>query len=368
MISSQSHWKFPDPSNGIELTKIKKELKKEIEDTTLFGKPLFSVWINDVTSSQPLSETDWEVCMNNAKNCDILICLYNGHSGSQKNKAGIGFCEAELNAGYSQAPGKVRIIEVGNSDDVRANNTGSKKELDDKFYEWIQNIGPYWDSVHSIEELKDSVKKALFEVIMQLSEGGLREVNRGNAYLGPPLEWRRLNYLDRQKAMIEALTQSIKSVPGRMIENDHSFLPISGKEILFIPSAIPDSMSISQAKEMVGQPFLKDYEKASWVGDNQGGPMHVIACYSGATETQAKKLLGFPDATVIPAPFGVYVADNVQKVQFVFIAKCTSEASTKNNFQMFVNWLHQGGEDKFLAKRALSRAKIIRVIEEEYDE
>ena len=96
------------------------------------------------------------------------------------------------------------------------------------------------------------------------------------------------------------------------------------------------------------------------------GPVHIIACHKGATETQAKKLLGFSDATVVSAPFGVYVADNVQKVQFVFITDCRDAANTYNRYLSFVTWLEETGEDEFLAQRAESRAKITRVIADEY--
>lgn len=39
----------------------------------------------------------------------------------------------------------------------------------------------------------------------------------------------------------------------------------------------------------------------------------MIACNKGATETHATSPLGFPDATVVSDPFGVFVAD-VQNV------------------------------------------------------
>ena len=51
----------------------------------------------------------------------------------------------------------------------------------------------------------------------------------------------------------------------------------------------------------------------------RGGPVHVIACHKTATESQAARLLGFPDATLVSAPFGIFAADPVQKVQFAFI-------------------------------------------------
>ena len=135
------------------------------------------------------------------------------------------------------------------------------------------------------------------------------------------------------------------------------------QKVLLIPHAIPAALSIGPAKEMVGQPFLYDHEySAQLVRNNCGGPMHIIACQKTATELQAIKILGFPDATVISAPFGVFVADNIQKVQFAFIINCRDETTTRHGTQRFFTWLEQSGEDKYVAKRARARAAIVKAI------
>ena len=53
-----------------------------------------------------------------------------------------------------------------------------------------------------------------------------------------------------------------------------------------------------------------------------GGPIHIVACYKGVTESQALKMLGFPDAAVVPGRFGLHVADSVQKIQIVLLKNC----------------------------------------------
>jgi hypothetical protein len=47
------------------------------------------------------------------------------------------------------------------------------------------------------------------------------------------------------------------------------------------------------------------------------------------TESQASPLLGFPDATLVTPSFGVYIADNLQKMQLVLLANCRDECSTQ---------------------------------------
>jgi hypothetical protein len=83
------------------------------------------------------------------------------------------------------------------------------------------------------------------------------------------------------------------------------------------------------------------------------------------TESQAARQLGFPDATIVAPPFGVYVADDVQKIQLVFIANCRDETATRQGVQRVFDWLEQSGEYARLSARAASRAKIVRAIAKE---
>src|SRR5205085_3247372 len=115
----------------------------------------------------------------------------------------------------------------------------------------------------------------------------------------------------------------------------------------------------AQAKEMVGQPFLRDHELVESLKGSRGGPVHVIACHKTATEAQATRLLGFPDATVVSSPFGVFVADNIQKVQFAFIVNCRDETNTRHGAQRFFKWLSETGEEALVASRAIARARIV---------
>jgi hypothetical protein len=118
---------------------------------------------------------------------------------------------------------------------------------------------------------------------------------------------------------------------------------------------------------MVGQPFLRDYEAFPVLSvQKAAGPVHLIACHKTVTEAQAVRLLGFPDATVVSAPFGVYLADDVQKIQIVLIANCRDETTTLHGVQRFFDWLEQTGEADRLAHRAQSRTNIIKAISAEH--
>jgi hypothetical protein len=97
-------------------------------------------------------------------------------------------------------------------------------------------------------------------------------------------------------------------------------------------------LSISEAKELVGQPFLGDHRDYDFLNkQNVIGPIHFIGCHKSITEGQARKILGFPDATIVKAPFGINLADNVQMIQIVFLQDCRNETETIHCLQRFLD-------------------------------
>lgn len=364
MVSSRCKDRFPKDT-GRELSQIRIELKEELENVTLLGEQMFEVWINEKEPPKGGTWDSWDVCLNAVKDCDILISIYDGHAGSSEIEGNVGICQAELNAGLTTAPAKVRIISVG---EISKPKNAPEIAGNLRFKQFIgkQNIFRGGDVVDEAS-LKERIREAVFDAVVNLAKRGVTEASLGRYHSGTPLEWTRLNYKQRSAAMVGVLTTSILQRPGSRRLSDHIFLSIAGIEVLIIPHSIPDALSVGQAKEMVGQPFLRDHEFHQAISDEQGGPLHIIACHKGATEAQAKKLLGFPDATVVDAPFGIFVADNIQKVQFAFIRDCRDETNTIHGVQRFFSWLEQNREDVLVSKRALARARIIRAIAQESD-
>lgn len=338
------------------------ELKDEIEKECFFGKPLVKVWINE-NETEDGSETSWEACIKQASTCDIFLSLMDGDAGWQKgeprNKSGIGICHAEFETAHSTSPAKVRVISLlGEKGKVK---TRTGPDLD--YVNAIQKAD-FLEAVNIKDsaDLKQRVKGVVREMVLQLSLEGAQEVKKSGANTGQALDWSRMNFTERQAAMIDVLTSSLKRRKGGEEVSDGVKISVAGKSVLFRPSAIPAAFNVSAAREMVGQPFLKDHEYNEVFKNNIGGPVHVIACQKNVTETQAMGLLGFPDATIISGAFGVYVADKIQKIQLCLISNCRDAASTKHGLQRLFDWLERTGEDKLLAKRSMSRAKILKVI------
>jgi hypothetical protein len=164
----------------------------------------------------------------------------------------------------------------------------------------------------------------------------------------------------------KALTGQPGTKPGKVKFTDGEWrtmwLRLAGKSVLLALHAIPASLSQSAAREIVGQPFLMDYTLHDQLKNGDGGPIHLVACYKGATETQALKMLGFPDATVVPGRFGLHVADSVQKIQIVLLRNCQTPTATSHAISDWLEWVKRSAEDRLVAQRAVARKRIIAAI------
>jgi uncharacterized protein DUF4062 len=361
MISSRCDDLFPAPG-GRTLSEIRKDLKQEIEALEAFGRKIFDVWINEETPPQGGSWDSWDVCLQAVKDCDILIALCNGNAGWAKDAGDIGICHAELATGMSQAPAKVRLVALPNVA-ITKTAEGTRNQ---RFQEYVKVQSRFrGGTVTSEAALKAGVKGVLSDSLITLAQAGVRDSNKGRFSIGQALDWSRMDFRARQTEMRRVLRDTMRQRSGSLDDGDHLIVRLAGTEILIAPNAIPAAITVSAARELVGQPFLRDHELANALKLKRGGPVHVIACHKTATESQATKLLGFPDATVVSDRFGIFVADNIQKVQFAFMVNCRDDANTRNNTQSFFAWLSQTGEEKLLAERAMARARIVRAIAKE---
>jgi hypothetical protein len=360
MVSSRCNDRFPLAAPvGPSLSDTRRELKTEIEDTELFGKKSFEVWINEGEPPKGGTWDSWEVCIQAVKDCDVLLVISNGNAGWAKNAGDIGICHAELMTALSQAPGKVWLISLRNIPSDKSDQGKRNK----RFQEYVSLQSLFRGSeVDSVDQLKQRVNAALQDAVVTLVQRGVREASKGRFHSGQALDWNRMNFAARQAQMVQVLREAILQRTNASQDRSNIFVKIAGSEVLFVPHAIPASLTISAAKEMVGQPFLHDHELDRTLAGKRVGPVHLIACHKTANDSQAARLLGFSDAEFVSAPFGIYAADNVQKVQFAFLADCRDESNTRDRVQRFFEWLGQTGEDVLLAKRAGSRAKIIKAI------
>lgn len=361
MISSRCNDAFP-LKGGAPLSSVRKDLKQEIEAAEMFGRKIFEVWINEDQPPQPGSEDSWDVCLAAIRDCDILLVLSNGNAGWTKSGGEIGICHAELMTGLSVASGKVWLISLGNIPLAK----GADRERNERFQDYVQQQSLFrGGEVKDVSALKIRVREALADALVKLSQRGVREAAKGKYNTGQALDWTRLDFLGRQKEILTTARRAILQRAKSRMKNNNVVARIASEEVLLILNALPGPFGVAAAREMVGQPFLRDYEFANELQGNVGGPVHIICCHQNVTEAQARRVLGFPDATFVNAPSGAYVVDNIHNIQLAYANNCRDEANTMHSIQRLFEWLEQSGESQELARRAQSRARIVKAIAKE---
>jgi hypothetical protein len=344
---------------------LRRAMKAKLEGITLGGKQVFKVWIHEDESNASALMDNWEECLQKSRDADVFIVLYNGRAGwigtDSPVKDGVGICHAELSAAFNKAPGKVRSLQFK---ELVSAKPGSP---DEAFQDYVSRLHLPGAQVNTGEEALQRAEELAAAIVLGLAREGVGVNSAGSYYAGEALEWSRLNFSKRRGTMTAAVVTLLRKRHGGAIQPPASNIAavrIRGSDIGFVCDSVPASMSTAAARELVGQPFLDDPRRTKEWHVGLCGPVHVIACQKNVSESQAVRQLGFPDAIVVKAPFGVYVADDVQKIQMAFIANCRDETTTREGVQAFLNWLNDHGEVQYLVRRARDRRKISDFIRE----
>jgi hypothetical protein len=345
-------------SNGrgsVKFTELRQRAKKAIEAAQLFGRPTFECWIHEDAPPLPGDGDAWSKCMEQVRQCHILVMLYNGNAGSGLEPKGVGICHAEMAAALESAPGKLRIVDVAAA---TVGRVSGDKERNARFAKYFDEQGRGVGFAKDDDEALELILKSVQDAVIHLSDRGATGVRTARYATGSPLNWSRLDYEHRKQAIERIMVESLGGAAG----SQGAVRSMQGTQVYFRCSAVPAAMSVAAARELVGRPFLRDHERLSSMAGKIAGPVHLIGCHKTVTENQAVSLLGFPDATIVTPEFGIYVADDVQKIQLVFLANCRDETTTRLAVEKFQAWLLQSGETGYLAQRAEGRKAIVSAI------
>jgi len=346
------------------LSAIRLQLKQELEAVHLLDdSQLFEVWINEDAPPVEGSTDSWDTCLEQVRQADIVLVLYNGSSGWAKEGGDVGICHAELMTALSTAAAKIRLIELTPLHPI---GSGATQARNQRFRDYVAAQSLFRGAVaNNADEVRQRCREALREAVPEMVHLGLREARKGKFHTGTALEWNRLDFAQRKNVMETSLKSALLERAGSQQEGEHVFVQIDGRPVLTLCHGIPAAMTVAAAREMVGQPFLRDHAIVEALAGQRVGPLHVIACHRTITEAQAIRVLGFPDATLVSAPFGVYLADDTHKIQLLFIANCRDDTAVRHGVQRLFDWLDQSGEAPLLRGRATSRKRIIRSIANE---
>lgn len=367
MISSRADRSAVADGKGgvVSLSHVRKELKRTIEGATYLGGKLINVWINEEEVGG-YAATSWEDCIKIAEDCDLFISLFDGSAGwSDSGNPGLGICQAEFETAHSRAPQKVALVQLANAKASTAADRAFLAALTGANL-FRTKVGTSATAPVEKDEVIKGVLKVTRELLLKMAHEGVAQHKRSGPNLGQALDWSRMSFADRAGQIRKALTANLKSRPNAAAvgSTEMTVIEIGGDKLLVVPHAIPAAFGVPAAREMVGQPFLKDHAHiasltATGAEAGIGGPIHIIGCSKSVTESQAISLLGFPDATIIQDKFGVYVADGTHKIQLCLIANCVDAASTAHGLQRLFDWLQRSGERDHLVRRAKARRVIV---------
>jgi len=358
MISSRCKTKIKDDSDKISLSDIRKGIVEVLQSETLFDTNIYQVWVSEDPRDTSALESSWEECMSQVDKADILLCIYTGEGGWAKEKGDIGICQGEMETGINKEPAKVFII---NAEKAIASKINKTDPVNKRMKEYVLKINRFYNEAFSKEDIINIAKEIIGQATINLAKLGKSVARRGKYNFGEALDWSRMNFAERKFSIENEITKQF--LQSGSTETDKCIVyTLYRKKYLFKIHGIPSGMSVSAAREMVGQPFLKDYKLTFNLKKKVFGPVHIIGVHKGVTEQQAINILGQPDAIIVNGPYGIYIADKIQNIQMIFLDNCRDSASTRHNVQKFVNWLDESGESDSFFMRAERRSQILDVI------
>ena len=386
----------PNPEASLdmspELSEVRRELAKQLRDQAIFGTDqVFEAWINEDLPASPGDTTATEKCLAELRDSQIVLVLFNGNAGwADDTGSDIGICHLEYLTALESCPRAVRVIDIrqpSTREAPAAAGNDPQQERNDRFTKEItERKQAFVARARDGEEvtaqwIHDQALRAVREAVVDFVNVGARSAGASPRSTGTALNWARMDFGTRADAMatevakffgpteIRDATTDVVDAPrptelrpgrpetGKVIVSSKRMG--STKRIVARISAIPGPLSVAAARERAGQPFLLDWQLAAeHLRGSAIGPIHLIPCFQTVSESQAIRQLGFPDAMVVSADFGVFIADDRQCVQMAFLKNCHSPGAARHRCQLLSDWLETEGEIANVELRATRRKKL----------
>jgi hypothetical protein len=374
MLSSRNKDLIPAGKGAVSLEQIRTALQSELSQEIFCGQSMLEVWINETAGAAAGAEDAWQKCMSEIDGADLVIVIYNGHAGWTKLPGGIGICHAEFHQVWSLYPSKLHLVSLEFKSNLRLNlinpaELSAQTETNRRFREEIDRANIFRGKATDADSLKRAVKLAIANGISELVHLGSLEGRKGKYHLGNPLNWSRLDYIQRSKEIVKTVQAFFEGANHTTSDRGFDILELYSKKILLQVHGIPSGFGIAEARELVGRPYLHDYKRNVTIRKLKlVGPVHLLACHKKCTESQVTRFMGHPDLFMVQAPFGFFVADQTSFVQAFFLLDCRDENSTDLACQRLLDWIDQSGEAGRIVERATSRAKILSAVAKEIAE
>lgn len=364
MISSRSN---TEVFGATRLTDIRLRLKEAIRSIRWTGvmakgssasmigddESLFEVWIHEPEAGEPVDESTFELSLRKVREQDLVLVLYSGEAGWVSKDRDIGICHAEALEAIARRGKVTPVFEL-------TPVIEPKTDADHRFAAYLKRQHAFTKTCNSEAELQRAVLECIRDRVLELAhEGGQQLVRRDR---GAALDWESLTLIPRRAQMCAALRDALRSDPVA----EPGVLPadLGGVRYTLRIDAVPDAMSVAAARELVGQPHLRDHERASQIGDDAPGIIHLIGCHRGVTRTQATRLIGTPDAIAIESEFGVLAVDVATQNQYILLRHCADADSIRSRITQLDQWLLSSEFGRKLEQRAATRVQLLRLMAE----
>jgi hypothetical protein len=352
-LSSRVNSTFKNLDSDFTLTELRQYIRESFEDEVFLGENVFEVIINENSFNNDFSKDAFDNCLDKMRSCHIIIILYNGEAGwSAENVPTNGICHDEFLVAMKEFSGLTWAMDI--SSYFILSETKKEKKKNNAFSEDVNRSFRHMEKIstpQTVESLKKTVLKQIKGYVLEAFQQSFKtrkEQVSGNNVFGSTLDWSKLNYSERQEAISIQIKLNFDSIPALTT-------------VLKAFHAIPDNMSVADARNLIGRPFIKEHELVKNKVE-KSGVIHFIAVYGNATEIQVKNLVGYPDLTVIKGTFGFYLWEKNTHVQMFFFTKCINPQTIKIRLSQLINWLNGSGEQPRIVVRANARFSILDAI------
>lgn len=335
------------------LGELRTYLRNELENETLLGEKIWDVVINETDFDSPIAVNAFTNCMNKMRECHVIIILYNGEAGWGNVEGSNGICHEEFLIAASEFSQMAFALDLRPYFGLTPEDVLAEKNRN--FALDIENTFVHMESppenIRSVDELfafvLQQVKRYLLKSV-ELSFATQKRIVSASSVFGETLDWSKLSYPEREDELKVMLKKAFSVLPDF-------------EDVIKAFHAIPDHMSVADARNRIGRPFV--YEHRLLDGrPEQSGVIHFIGVYGNATEIQAKSLVGYPDITVIRAPFGFYLWEKNVHIQIFFVRNCINPQTVRTRLSEVINWLNGSRERAKILKRAEARFSILKAI------
>jgi hypothetical protein len=350
-LSSRCNTILNIAGNEISMLDVRRSIKDALEAELILTNRAFDVYTNESNYSGQGNgvQNSYEECFKALKASNLIVILYTGEAGWVPVDSNMGICHQEFE--HSSRFFSSLTLNIN----LKKYRIGDPQRFDQIFDEQISRVNSTTPDASSPEQLKERIMEIINDFIKEKVHESIASYKSQVATTPvdrPSIDWSHFTYSERVDEITKALNESLSDQSIQMNKQYNKVW------------AIPDNMSVADARNLIGRPFNHEIKDFQAVSKKEAGVVHIIGVYGSATETQVKNMLGFPDVAVNKGKFGFYLWEKTSHIQMVFLVKCINRNAISHQLTLFYQWLESTNERVALLDRAKRRFKILKTMHE----